>query len=161
MLGQDLLLSVPFPKILEHLTPTTMTSLFSVDKTSLFATAAGSLLLGVLRFADVDSGRSSVVSLGDDGTDSFLVDSGGEVSTTNCLPVESVVGCVDVDACSFGLGFAFLVASVTMFIAAVILSELTLVVDFSLDVDMIKFPSFFNLFFNLLVYKRTFFTSAQ
>ena len=119
------------------------------------------MLGAVVGLADVDSGESTGVSLEDDGTDSLLVDSGGEVSTTNCLPVESVVGCVDVDACSFGLGFAVAVASVTMFIAAAILSELTLVVDFSLDVDMIKFPSFFNLFFNLLVYKRTFFTSAQ
>ena len=119
------------------------------------------MLGAVVGLADVDSGESTGVSLEDDGTDSLLVDSGGEVSTTNCLPVESVVGCVDVDACSFGLGFALALESCTMFIAAAILSELTLVVDLSLADDMIKFPSFFNLFFNLLVYKRTFFTSAQ
>ena len=57
-----------------------------------------------------------------------------------CWLVESDVGCVDVEACSFWVGFVLVLASVAMLIAAVISSELMLVVDFLLDADMIIFP---------------------
>ena len=76
----------------------------------MFPTTCGSLLLGaVVGLEDVDFGESLLLSsrVGwvEDGADSLLVGSGGEICNNTCLTVESAVGCINVDACSFWVGF--------------------------------------------------------
>ena len=71
----------------------------------MFPTACASLLLGaVVGLEDVDPGIGLFLSSGvgwvDDGADSLLISSGGEICSNKCLSVELVVSCVDVNTCS-------------------------------------------------------------